>query len=138
MRPELLSGEIDALLPLPYICYPNELYQFRRFISEDVKEALLKGLKAVHPAEYKDYLKILEGPYQYTYNMLCAKKEVFGAYCEWFFEITEFMEKEYSAEVPALVETRAFSYIAEVLTNIYFMSHQNDLCIRHVEKAIFT
>lgn len=40
--------------------------------------------------------------------------------------------------MPELVETRAFSYIAEVLTNIYFMTQQNKLRILHVEKAIYT
>lgn len=96
IRPELLSmikGDVDAILPLPYICYPDELYQFRRFVNEDVKNALLQGLKDVHPDEYEEYLKILQGPYQYTYNMVCAKREVFDDYCRWFFEITEHMEK---------------------------------------------
>ena len=141
IRPELLNmikGDVDAILPLPYICYPDELYQFRRFVNEDVKNALLQGLKDVHPDEYEEYLKILQGPYQYTYNMVCAKREVFDDYCRWFFEITEHMEKKFSREVPELVETRAFSYIAEVLTNIYFMTQQNKLRILHVEKAIYT
>jgi hypothetical protein len=48
------------------------------------------------------------------------------------------MEENYTSEVPELVETRAFSYVAEVLTNLYFMYHQKDLRIRHVEKAIYT
>ncbi len=135
--PEQLNDDIDAVLPLPYICYPDELYQFRRFISEDVKDALLRGLKDVHPDEYEEYLEILKGPYQYTYNLVCARREVFDDYCSWLFEITEHMENRYGEEVPELIETRAFSYIAEVLTNIYFMSHK-DLRILHAEKAIFT
>ena len=141
VRPKLLramNGDVDAILPLPYICYPDELYQFRRFVSEDVKDALLRGLKDVHPDEYEDYLKILHGKYQYTYNLVCARREVFDDYCSWLFEITEYMEIHYGKEVPELVETRAFSYIAEVLTNIYFMYHQTDLKIYHAEKAIFT
>ena len=63
---------------------------------------------------------------------------MFDDYCRWFFEITEYMEKHFTDDVPELVETRAFSYVAEVLTNLYFMSHQKDLRIRHVEKAIYT
>ena len=79
----------------------------------------------------------MKGPYQYTYNLVCARREVFDDYCSWLFEITEHMENRYGKEVPELIETRAFSYIAEVLTNIYFMTHKN-LRILHAEKAIFT
>ncbi len=136
VRPELIGDDIDALLPLPYICYPNEMYQFRRFISEDVKNALLEGLKAVHPNEYDEYYKILMGQYQYTYNMVCARNEVFDAYCKWFFEITEYIET-LSDKYPEIKETRALSYVAEVLTNIYFMTNQDKLNIYHVEKRIF-
>ncbi|MBR1477536.1 MAG: DUF4422 domain-containing protein [Lachnospiraceae bacterium] len=138
VKPEMLTDDIDAIMPLPYICYPHEMAQFLRFTTENVLDALLKTLKELHPSEYDDYHKILYGKYQYTYNLVCARKRVFDNYCQWFFEITEHMEKNYGAEVPELIETRAFSYVAEVLTNLYFMYHQKDLRIRHVEKAIYT
>ncbi|MCR4746129.1 MAG: DUF4422 domain-containing protein [Lachnospiraceae bacterium] len=138
VKPEMLTDDIDVIMPLPYICYPNEMAQFLRFTSENVKDALFRALKSLHPEKFEDYKKILYGKYQYTYNLVCAKKHVFDDYCRWFFEITEYMEKEYSEELPELIETRAFSYVAEVLTNLYFIYHQKDLRIRHVEKAIYT
>ncbi len=137
IKPEMLADDVDVILPLPYICYPNEAAQFRRFISEDVLNALLKALQDLHPDQYEEYHKILYGKYQYTYNMQCSRWEVFDAYCKWFFEITEYMETM-ADKVPEIRTTRALSYVAEVLTNIYFMSHQNDLRIRHVEKEIYT
>lgn len=138
VKPEMLSDDIDAIMPLPYICYPNEMAQFLRFTTENVKDAMFRALEALHPKEFEEYEKILYGKYQYTYDLVCARKYVFDNYCRWFFEITEYMEKNFSEEVPELIETRAFSYVAEVLTNLYFMYHQNDLRIRHVEKAIYT
>ena len=123
VKPEMLREGVDAILPLPYICYPNTLAQFRRFVSAEVLEALLSALQELHPGEYEKYRSILEGPYQYTYNLVCARREVFDAYCAWFFRITERME-EMADRVPELGETRALSYVAEVLTNLYFMSHQ--------------
>lgn len=138
VKAEMLSDEIDAIMPLPYICYPHEMAQFLRFTTEDVKDALFRALEALHPDEFEEYKRILYGKYQYTYDLVCARKQVFDDYCSWFFEITEFMEESYASEVPELVETRAFSYVAEVLTNLYFMYHQKDLKIRHVEKAIYT
>lgn len=137
VAPELLSDDVDAVLPLPYICYPNEIAQFRRFISEDVLQVLLKALRILHPGQYDDYMKILNGHYQYTYNLLCAKREVFDQYCAWFFNITEYMET-LAGEAPEIAETRALSYVAEVLTNLYFMSNEDNLKIRHTEKAIYT
>ena len=62
---------------------------------------------------------------------------MFDDYCRWFFGITEYMETM-SDKIPEIRETRALSYVAEVLTNIYFMSHQDDLRIRHAEKEIYT
>ncbi len=137
VRPEMLTEDVDAILPLPYTCYPNEMAQFLRFTTEDVLNALLKTLKELHPSEFARYHDILYGKYQYTYNLVCAKRKVFDDYCRWFFEITEHMETM-ADEVPEIKETRALSYVAEVLTNLYFMDHQKDLRILHVEKAIYT
>ena len=138
VKPEMLTDDVDAIMPLPYICYPHEMAQFLRFTTQNVLDALLRALEVLHPEKFEDYKIILYGKYQYSYDLVCARKYVFDNYCRWFFEITEFMEKNYVAEVPELVETRAFSYVAEVLTNLYFMYHQKDLRIRHVEKAIYT
>ena len=135
--PGMLDEGIDAILPLPYICYPNEATQFQRFVSEDVFNALLQALKAVHPDEYERYRDILYSPYQYTYNLLCARREVFNEYCEWLFGITEYMEEHMGSEVPELLNTRAFSYISEVLTNLFFMSRSDRLRILHTEKEIY-
>lgn len=134
--PEMLSDEIDAILPLPYICYPNTVTQFRRFVSEEVLECLLKALRDLHRDKYDDYYKILYGEFQYTYNLVIAKEKVFNDYCSWFFEITEYMEAM-SDKTPEILETRALSYAAEVLTNLYFMYNSNRLNIRHVKKAIY-
>lgn len=136
VNPEMINEDVDAILPLPYVCYPNTMAQFRRFVSEDVLQLLLQTLKDIHPAEYNEYYKILYGEYQYTYNLVCAKEKVFDDYCMWFFEITEYMEKM-ADSVPEIGDTRALSYVAEVLTNLYFMYNGKKLNIRHVEKAIY-
>ena len=134
--PAMLREDVDAILPLPYICYPDELTQFRRFVGDDVVEALRRALRVLHPDKYAAYEAILNGSYQYTYNLVCARREVFEDYCAWFFRITEYMETM-TDEVPEIAETRALSYVAEVLTNLYFMSHNTRWNIRHAEKTIF-
>ena len=137
VKPWMLTDDIDAIMPLPYICYPNEAAQFLRFTTKGVLDSLLKALKDIHPDEYDTYHEILYGKYQYTYDLVCARRDVFDDYCRWFFGITEYMETM-SDKISEIRETRALSYVAEVLTNIYFMSHQDDLRIRHVEKEIYT
>lgn len=136
VTPVMLAENVDAILPLPYLCWPNTLAQFRRFVGAEVVDALLRALKTLHPNEFQEYATILKGSYQYTYNLVCARREVFEDYCTWFFHITEYMEI-LADEVPAIKETRALSYVAEVLTNLYFMSHNTKWIIRHVEKAIY-
>ena len=137
VKPEMLKDDVDVIMPLPYICYPHEMAQFLRFTTKDVLKVLLHALQELHPNEYEVYHDILYGRYQYTYNLVCARKYVFDNYCRWFFEITEYMESM-ADKVSEIKETRALSYVAEVLTNLYFMYHQKDLRIRHVEKAIYT
>ena len=135
--PDMITKDVDVILPLPYVCFPNTLNQFRRFVSEDVLHCLLNTLRELHPDEYERYIAILQGQYQYTYNIVCAREKVFDDYCRWFFEITEFMEN-YSNDIPTIRDTRALSYVAEVLTNIYFMDHLHELNIRHVQKKIYS
>lgn len=136
VTPKMLDDGVDAILPLPYLCCPNTMAQFRRFVSEDVQRALLRALKTLHPLEYGEYERILYGPYQYTYNIFCARRAVLEDYCEWFFEITEHMETM-TDEVPEIGTTRALSYVAEVLTNLYFMYDQRGWNIRHIGKEIY-
>jgi hypothetical protein len=135
-EPGMLHEDVDAIMPLPYICYPNTMAQFRRFVSEDVLQALLRALKDLHPDKYEEYYAILYGQYQYTYNLVAARADVFDAYCSWFFEITEHMETM-ADSVPEIGDTRALSYVAEVLTNLYFMYNGGRLNIRHVGKEIY-
>lgn len=136
VTPNMLAPDVDAVLPLPYLCYPNETAQFRRFVSETTLRALHVALQSLYPHEYDAYRNILLGKYQYTYNLVCARRGVFSAYCAWVFQIMEYMESLTNI-APELANTRAFSYVAEVLTNIYFMFHQKELKILHAEKAVF-
>ena len=137
VTPEMLTDDVDAILTLPYMFYPDGITHFRVFASEEVLSALQLALKTLHPEEYDEYNKIIHSQYQCEYNIVCAKKKVFDAYCEWFFEITEYMETM-SGKVPEIKETRALSYVAEVLTNLYFMYYRKNLNIRYAEKKIYT
>ena len=50
--------------------------------------------------------------------------------------MTQMME-ELAEDAPELSSTRAFSYVGEMLTSIYFLAHRDSLRIRHAEREIY-
>jgi hypothetical protein len=133
VTPDMLYGDVDVIMPLPYMCYPDSESQFRRFVGEEVATALHDALKKLHPGEYEAYARCLSGEYHYAYNMIAARKEVFDKFCEWAFGITGYIER---LDLRSVKETRALAYAAEQLTSIYFMANLDKLTIKHAEKEI--
>ena len=129
----LLSGDIDAVLPLPYICFPDTKAQWGRFVPAKAWEAVETVLRETSPKYLATAEKILPGRFIYNYNMLIAKAEVFDAYCEWMMPILEKAEQIYETEAE-IRQDRAMAYAGEVLTALFFLHHENDLRIRHAEK----
>jgi hypothetical protein len=135
VTPDMLSDDIDAVLPLPYICYPDTESQFRRFVGEEIVNALHKALKELYRDKYEIYARCLNGKYHCAYNLIVARKEVFGKFCEWAFNTAAYIE---ALALRSVQETRALAYVMEQLTSIYFISNQDKLKIVHAEKAIYT
>jgi hypothetical protein len=135
VTPDMLSNDIDVILPLPYICYPNTTAQFRRFVGEEIVNALHKSLKELYRDEYETYARCLNGKYHCAYNLIVARKEVFGKFCEWAFNTTNHIE---TFALQSVAETRALAYVMEQLTSIYFIANRDKLTIVHAEKAIYT
>ncbi|MDR1068981.1 MAG: DUF4422 domain-containing protein [Clostridiales Family XIII bacterium] len=135
VTPDMLSDDIDAVMPLPYICFPNSGSQFRRFVGEEVAWALHKALRELHPDKYETYVRCLNGEYHYAYNMIVAKKAVFDKFCEWAFNIAGYIE---TLALQSVKETRALAYVMEQLTSIYFIANRDKSMIVHAEKAIYT
>lgn len=133
----LTGSDIDAVLPLPYICCPDALAQFKRFVSEDTAAAFCSSLKTLYPDKYGDYINILGGRYTYAYNLFAARCEVFDKLCQFMFPVLEHMERA-ADDIPELKTTRALAYSSELLTSLFFLSNADRLNIRHVEKAIYS
>lgn len=133
----LNSESTDAILPLPYICYPDTLSHFNRFVSRDIINTLLTSLRTIHPDGYDKYIEVLNGQYFYPYNLFAARREVFDNCCAWAFPVLKQMEKN-GADIPEITATRALAYSSEQLTSLYFLSNADSLNIRHVEKKIYT
>ncbi|MDR2355658.1 MAG: DUF4422 domain-containing protein, partial [Clostridiales Family XIII bacterium] len=131
----LLAGEIDAVLPLPYLC-PQGVRAHVGPLPEAVWAAVEDVLGALCPKRHAEILRILRGPHLYAYNMLCARAEVFDAYCAWIFPVL-FATEERGRGLPAVVEPRVLGYVAEALTTLYFLLREDELRIAHAEKRIF-
>ncbi|GHU41399.1 hypothetical protein FACS1894111_03640 [Clostridia bacterium] len=135
ISPDMLQDNIDVILPFPYMCCPNVQAQLNRFVDKELVKALQSALKTLHPNHYDCYMECLSGRYHYAYNLIVAKSQVFADYCEWAFGITDYLER---LTIPSIKKARALGYVIEMLTSLYFISNQNNLIIKHAEKAIYT
>ena len=128
-----IEKDIDVILPLPFVCYPNTKGQYGRYISKEEQEVLLKSMKDMVPNEMETIAKILEDKYLYNYNMLIAKEKVFDEYCQWIFPIL-FRAEEIYKEKKMEPRSRVFGYFGEVLTAIFFLKNKEKYNIVHAEK----
>lgn len=128
-----MDNDVDAILPLPFVCYPNTEGQYGRYISKEDREILMRAIQEIVTDEMEIITKILDDKYLYNYNMLIAKSEVYDEYCEWIFPIL-FRAEELRNEIKPGVEDRFAGYFGEVLTSLFFLKNKERLKIVHAEK----
>lgn len=125
--------KVDAVLPLPFVCYPDASGQYGRYLMPEDVHAMCEILQEAESDNMFEIESILKSPYLYNYNMLIARREVFNDYCGWIFpllkKISERCEKEDREKTPRYV-----GRIGEVLTSLYFMMNKQKWKIAHAEK----
>ena len=134
----LLDGTADALLPLPFVCWPDTATQYSRYNAPEAVAAMHAAIAAVHPAEAEAARAILAGPYLYNYNMLIARAAVFDDYCAWLFPILAHVRAHAPALFPPDTHTRVCGHLGELLYSIYMISRQDRLRLLHVPKVWLT
>lgn len=129
----LADKEIEVILPLPLVCYPDTSGQYGRYLLKADVKVMLDVLKEKDPDHFEKFRELLKKPYLYNYNMLIARKEVFDDYCGWIFplleEITDRCEVKKRDRSP-----RYIGRIGEILTSLYFMRNEKKWKIVHAEK----
>ncbi len=129
----LKAKRLDAVLPLPFVCYPDASGQYGRYLMPEDVRAMRQTLQEYEPENMPEIDSILRSPYLYNYNMLIARREVFEDYCGWMFPLLEKIadrcEKEDRKRLPRYV-----GRIGEVLTSLYFMMDKQKWKIAHAEK----
>lgn len=127
----LLSKQPDAVLLYPSVQYPNAGRHERRYLNDEVRQALRDALKMQSPEVYKEYEKVMGDKYIYNFNMIIAKKKVLDSYCEWLF-YTIWQIEDICRKRGIIVEKRQQGYWAENLQSFYFLTNKQGLFLYHV------
>jgi hypothetical protein len=134
-RNYLQLSYVDAVLPLPFVNYPNAYAHFNRYNSKEVFDVVMDALKTTHTQYYYSAENFFSEPYSYNYNMLIAKNDVFDRYCDFLFG-TLFEIEKMVKERNIIRNTRYIGYIGEALTSLYFMTNADNLKIAHAPRML--
>lgn len=75
--------------------------------------------------EYTDsFDKVARQSSAHMFNMMIARKDIFGAYCEWLFDILFELEKRLDISNYTPFEARVYGRIGEILLNVYVEKNQ--------------
>lgn len=122
----IMASDVDAVLPLPYLCAGDASFQYRRYVS-DANLALLRSVMTDEERAAFDAAMTL--PYLYNHNMLIAKRAVFEDYGRRMFSILLRVDEK---EAPkGWRNDRHMGYFAELLTSAYFTNRAKTLHIVH-------
>lgn len=122
--------DVDVILPMPTVNYPNAEEHHKRYISEADWDALKVAITELAPEYEKSFLKVFGDIYFYNFNIFLAKKQVFYRFCEWMFPILQRVEQICETANPNR-KNRYMGYIGESLTALYFMENKDKLSIEH-------
>lgn len=127
------EGMVDAILPLPFLCYQDTSWQYGRYLCREDIAIMWNVLKEMSKEYYDAGKIILSGKYLYNYNIVVARKEVFDDYCAWFFPILDRIKVECQAVVRSRKD-RYIGRIGELLTSLFFLYNKKGWKIMHGEK----
>lgn len=121
----VIFQNIDAVLTRPRIVLPNIREWFARVssLSERDIDRLAKWMEKRLPMDRQSIQEYFSGNVFYPNNMVIAKRDVYGEYCQWLFGIlTAFDEEPEFDDIHK--KGRCDAYIAELLTSLYFILNQ--------------
>lgn len=133
----LVDNDVDVVLPYPLPYEPNIHAHHERYLKDKDWNILLEVLAERQPVYAADFKEILKQRYLYNYNVILARKDVLGAYCEWLFPLLEEVEER---SVPRGCDRhdRYIGYMGEVLETLYFMKNADRLNIAHTGCRLLT
>ena len=122
-------GNVDVVLPLPFMCYPNASAQYKRYVSVSDFEVLMDVLHDYSTDYYNFAEHHFSGPVLYNGNLLVAKEDIFDSYCQFLFDILSKVDQRFVNR-----QDRYLGYLGELLTSLFMTRHAAQLRIVHAKK----
>lgn len=116
---KLPQSDIDVIVTVPVLNFPNIRQQYARDHSEKDWEILLEAVDELCP-EYKETVSLVQdGNYYYAYNMFIARREVMDRYCGWLFPLLQYCENKIGIKSDSY-QNRYIGFLAERLLTVFF------------------
>lgn len=129
------AGLVDVILPNPVITVKGGYgIHHKPYVGDWEYNTMLRVLQDEYPEYYQTALEVMEGDLFYPCNMVLAKREIFGAYAAWLFDVLFKVEAVCGNENERT--DRYLGYLAEHLTTFYFVHNRNSLRIAHSRMEI--
>ncbi|MBW9142364.1 DUF4422 domain-containing protein [Lactobacillus crispatus] len=111
----------DILVPKKYSFLNNKTVGQQFCYSHDplVWSSIREIIKGKYPEYLNDFDEINYQNYEYLFNMLICRKELFDKYCEWLFSILFLLEPTVDLNRYNDYNKRMFGFAAERLFNIW-------------------
>lgn len=132
-RRKLLHSDIDVILTIPVLNFPDVRTAYCRDHDERDWEIMLQAIRVLAPEYTLAADKLQSGQFYYGYNMLIARKEILDDYCAWLFPILAYCEKKCGRKEDTY-QNRYIGFLAERLMSIYFLHNENKYKIVHAKK----
>ena len=124
-REKILNSDIDVILTIPIVNYPNVYEAYARDHYEEDWRIMKKAIIILYPDYLFDLVNMERGIFYFAYNMFIARKEIFDKYCKWLFDILEFCDKQCKHKNDAY-QNRYLGFLGERLLTVFMLHHFDD------------
>lgn len=129
------AGMVDVILPNPVITVKGGYgIHHKPYVGDLEYNTMLQVLRDDYPEYYQTALEVMAGDFFYPCNMVLAKREIFGAYAAWLFDVLFKVEAVCGDE--NVRTDRYLGYLAEHLTTFYFVHNRNSIKTAHSRMEI--
>ncbi len=131
----LFADSTDVVISSPHFRYNTMQQTLLMYVSSDDVVIVKSVISRLYPEYIPTIEKHLLGVWDYPYNMLICRKEMFDKYAKWIFDILMECEKNIKLS-PYSRGRRIFGYIAEFLMPVYFI--HNRYKIKHINTVFMS
>ncbi len=115
-----LLSKYDVILPKKRHYYIETIYShyFHSHHKEPL-DATRRTIIKLYPSYLSSFDKVMSRRSAHMFNMFIMKKKYFNEYCEWLFDILEYVENLIDITDYSEQEKRVFGYLSEMLMDVW-------------------